>query len=499
MVEPSRFRGWFAATALLGVVGCTSPPPSAGLAGARAVPSPATRPVGSRPADEPCGLPDEPTLDDYLRYAALNNPGLEAAFDRWKAALERIPQARALPDPRFTCRYFIEKVETRVGPQQQAASLSQMFPWFGTLTLAGGIEVEHAAAARQRYEMARLRLVYEVAQAYYEYHYLWRAIAITRENVQLLEYLEKVVRTRYKAAAAGQPDLIRVQVEWGKLRDRLAALQDFRQPLVARLNAALNRPTDEPRPWPRSAPERPMDATDEQVLAWLQQDNPELKALAHEIERRRQAVRLARTEYFPDVTLGVDYTDVGSAWRSRPQPFGSPAAQRGAVRLAQNMGDALDLYNIGRSFLPGSAPNDSGKDVWMAWLSINVPIWHQKYRAGVREAQQEYVAAARTRTDRQNVLAAEVRMALYNVRDAQRRLRLYQRQLIPLARQSLKVHEAAFRAAKAGSLDLVDAERVLLEFQLAAERARVDRAIQIARLEMLVGRRIPATADAPKR
>ena len=29
------------------------------------------------------------TLSDYLAYAALNNPGLEAAFNRWKAALER--------------------------------------------------------------------------------------------------------------------------------------------------------------------------------------------------------------------------------------------------------------------------------------------------------------------------------------------------------------------------------------------------------------------------
>ena len=45
-------------------------------------------------------LPARPDLQDFLRVAALNNPGLEAAFDRWKAALERLPQVRALPDPR---------------------------------------------------------------------------------------------------------------------------------------------------------------------------------------------------------------------------------------------------------------------------------------------------------------------------------------------------------------------------------------------------------------
>ena len=38
-------------------------------------------------------------LEDYLTYAALNNPGLKASFHRWKAALERIVQANTLPDP----------------------------------------------------------------------------------------------------------------------------------------------------------------------------------------------------------------------------------------------------------------------------------------------------------------------------------------------------------------------------------------------------------------
>jgi hypothetical protein len=42
-----------------------------------------------------------------LPYAALNNPGLEAAFNRWRAALERAPQASALPDPRFNYGYSI--------------------------------------------------------------------------------------------------------------------------------------------------------------------------------------------------------------------------------------------------------------------------------------------------------------------------------------------------------------------------------------------------------
>ena len=43
--------------------------------------------------------------------------------------------------------------------------------------------------------------------------------------------------------------------------------------------------------------------------------------------------------------------------------------------------------------------------------------------------------------------------------------------------------------------DLIDAERILLEFQLSNERALADHARGLARLEMLVGRELPAVGD----
>ncbi len=78
------------------------------------------------------------TLPDYLRYAALNNAGLKAAFEQWKAAIEQVPQAKSLPDPKFNYGYFINEVETRVGPQRQKFEIMQTFPWFGVIE--AGIE-----------------------------------------------------------------------------------------------------------------------------------------------------------------------------------------------------------------------------------------------------------------------------------------------------------------------------------------------------------------------
>ena len=45
----------------------------------------------------------------------------------------------------------------------------------------------------------------------------------------------------------------------------------------------------------------------------------------------------------------------------------------------------------------------------------------------------------------------------------------------------------AFETGQAGFLDLIDAQRVLIDFRLSLERALADRAIAVARVESLVG------------
>lgn len=402
-------------------------------------------------------LEGEPTLDDYLAYAALNNPGLRAAFSRWRAALEKVPQAKALPDPRLSHSQYLEAVETRVGPQRWNVSLAQTFPWFGTLGLRGRAAAHAADAARMHYEAARLKLVFTVKNAYYEYHYLSRAIAVTEKNVEFLKEFEDDVLARFKVGAAPHSAVIRARVELGKLEDRLESLRDLQSPIAARLNAALNRPPDAPVPWPKELPESNTSTTSAELLEWLAQNNPELKALDFAAARERAGVALAKKDRFPDLTLGVTYIETDEALMA-----GTP---------------------------------DSGKDPVIAMLSISLPIWARKYNAAEREAGARLASALEERQDKANTLAAELKMAWYNFRDAERKITLYNEKLIPDAQDGRDVTQTAFEADTAGFLDLIDAERTLLEFQLLYERALADRAQRLAELEMLVGTKIPRSGQ----
>ncbi len=180
-------------------------------------------------------LPQSPELADYLAYAAFHNPGLKAAFEQWKAALWKIPQVRSLPDPRFTYAYFVERVETRVGPQRQRFALAQTFPWLSKLELRGDEAAREAEAKRARYEAAKWQLFERVKKAYFEYAYLRQAVAVTEENIRLLKHLERVVQTQYASSLAPYGALVRLQAELGRLEDRLKGLQDLRGPVSEEL------------------------------------------------------------------------------------------------------------------------------------------------------------------------------------------------------------------------------------------------------------------------
>jgi len=436
-------------------------------------------------------LDENPDLSDYLAYAALNNPGLEAVFNQYKAALQRVPQVRALPDPRFTYRYFIQEIETRVGPQRQAFRLAQTFPWLAKLKAKGNIAQEEANIVRARYQEAKLELFYKTTRAFAEYYYLANAVEIVRKNRDLIKYLEQVARARYTTAQAAHADVIRAQVQLGKLDDQLQQLIDLRGPMVAELNAVMNRPINQQLPWPRRLPADEIDISDEKILSLYRQQNPKLKALAHQVSREKHSMELAKTAYFPDITLSADYIDVSDAVRMPGQGLGAPFAQRSLTRLAGGAGDLLDVATIPRSFLPGPAPSDSGKDAWMVGISLNLPIWYDKYRAGEREALLRYYAALHAKAEADNRLAAKIRLAIYQFRDAKRRIDLYGQTLIPKAQEALKSIEAAFRVGSTTFLDLIEAEQILLEFQLARQRALADRTQRLAELDMLTGQQLP--------
>jgi outer membrane protein TolC len=398
--------------------------------------------------------PNSPeTLADYLRIAATNNAGLKSSFERWRMAAAAVPQAKALADPRFTYGYFIEEVETRTGPQKQRFGLSQAFPWFGVIEARSDAAAATAQAAYKRYEADKLKLFRQVKNAFYEYGYLYEATEIARQNLELLKHFEQVAQVRYRTAAASHPDIIRAQIELAMLEDHLTGLENMRTPVVSGLNALLNRSTDAPLRRPQRM-DTVMAVVDlAQIAALIAERNPEIAALQQDIQSARHRMRLAQKRYWPDVTLGVDWIQTDDAW-------------------------ADNVWG-------------SGRDPVIAMVSFNIPLWGNSYKAGEQQARASMRSVRQQKEQMQLDLSAKAAEVLYRIAETRRKAALYENTLIPKGKEMVEVSESSYRTGGVDFLNLIDAQRKLLTFEVTYQRILTDHLQALAQLETLTGGAIP--------
>ncbi len=402
-----------------------------------------------RASQQPSDINDLHVLPDYLRYASLNNAELRAKFEQWKAALEQIPQAGALSDPKFTYGYFIEEVETRVGPQQQKFGIMQVFPWFGKIQARTDVAAAKAQAAKQRYETTKLKLFRQVKVAFYEFAYLATAIDIAKQNLELLQHFEEVARIKYLTATAIHPDIIRVQVELAKLEDILKSLEQLREPTVAKLNSVLNRPIAAELAWPEKGRPENVPLNRQHIVKALKMANPELAELSWEIQAAQSSVKLAKKKFYPDIGVGLDWIQTDGA--------ASPGLK------------------------------GSGDDPVILMFSMNIPLWQNSYKAAEQQAKANVRKIQEQRIDIENKILSRVFEVLYDIEDSQRKTHLYGDVLISKAEELVQASETAYQAGTVDFLSLIDAQRMLLKYELEYERAVTNNQQKLAELEMLIG------------
>jgi outer membrane protein TolC len=394
-------------------------------------------------------LASDPSLEDYLAYASQKNPGLRAAYHGWTSRLERVPSVSSLPEPVFSYMYYVESVETRVGPQRQKFSLRQSFPWFGTLGARESVAEQEAWAAYRFFQAEKLKLAYQVRKAYSEYYLLGRRIEIARSTLELLGGWESISRTRFETGQSGRSDIVRIEIEIARVTDALRTLEDSKASAAEDMRNALGAQEGIEIPFPGAMPE-PAVIEPDTVMAAVMSNNPSILAIDHMIMREENALKLAGKSSWPDFSLGLDYIDTGPA-------------------LDPNM-------------------PDSGKDPWMVSLSVKLPIWFGKNSAMKDEARAKIEMNRYEKKDAEGDLRARVEKVLLEYRDASSKTELFAGTLIPKAEESFAVTLTEYEGGDADFLHVLDAQRLLLDLRLEMEEALVKQEISAAELEMLAGK-----------
>lgn len=387
-------------------------------------------------------------LQEYIDTAIANNAGLKAIFESYKAQNYKSKYVGALPDPKLSYANFIQSVETRVGPQEHKFGVSQSFPWFGTLSLQSKVVQDDAQFLLYQFEAKRLELIRNVKDIFYDAYFLERSIKILHQNMDLLANLERVTRSRYQSGIGQFSDVIRSQVELEKVKDQLVSIKDLKKPLIARFNSALNDSGHTILEWPNAIPlpQRYIDMNKMREL--MEISNPQLKALDKVTQKEQKKIKLAKKDGLPNFSLGFDYIMTGEA---------------------------------------ANAVTDSGKDAMAVMVSMGFPLWRGKYTNQTKEAKSKEISARNTQKEKLNQLTADLSQAIYEYSEGVRKVELYRNNLVPKGRQSFEATKRGYEAGKASFSDLIDSERLLLEFQLASEEALTRASKAEASIDMLIG------------
>lgn len=457
------------------------------------------------------------TLNDYLDLASENNPSLQASFRQYQASLEKTNQV-SLENPQLNIGVFTRPMELLMGNQRGEVSVMQMFPWFGMLKTQKDEATLMAEARYEEFRQQRNVLLYQVKETYFQLQQLENTVGITKANLEILKSLEELAIIRYQggntseavssvstavrrptrgaqnasddgmgmggSTASGAPamgqaagsssamssmgsaggsgkltDVLRLQVQIKALESDLQQLEVDKRPLQVRFNQLLGRDKNEWIALDSQLESQKAYGWEVETLEQLLLSNPMLLMLEKEGLAYQKQAEMAKLEGRPMVGLGLNYMVF------------TPRAEMG---VPGGMG--------GMDYMPAGM----GNNMVMPMATVSLPVYRKKYKAMQAESKLYWEANERQKEDLQRNLETEFETILASIKDADRKLRLLEEQ-IELTEQTLELSVTAYATEGSSFEEILSIQRELLDFRLNLLNTKIDREIQFARVETLVG------------
>jgi len=304
-------------------------------------------------------------------------------------------------------------------------------------------QMKHAdVALRQR--MVQLN----VRKAWYRVYLQDQSLKIIQQNRQLVKQQLRVSQSLYAAGKSQQQDVLQAELELSLLDDRIEQVGSMQQQSRAMLAKWVGDelavlPLADPDGFPRNAVHRDIDE-----LLLVLDDHPELKKTAAKIEASEKQVDLARQLYKPRWSFDVTY------------------GRRDGVNM-----DGSDRA-----------------DFLSALVNVDLPIFTEQNQDRILSARRSQLQAVRyEKTDTQLNLVASLKQTYARYSKLQQRVQLYDRQVLPQARQNAR---AAFNGYQSGVVSfnaLTRARSAELKAELQHLNLMVEQAIAYAEIRFLAG------------
>lgn len=369
----------------------------------------------------------EEVLDSLIKTALENNPDLSAAAFMSQSARESTEAAGTLPDPSVSVALMNLPSGSfsldRTPMSGVSVGVTQKIPWLGKLGAQSELAGAEYRLSQAKEELTRKRIIREVTDAYIEYSYWSKSKLIIENYLDLLEVTVEIAETRYASGESMAQDLLRASSMVSRTEVRLMTADQ-------RLNSALLKLKQVvgDNSLSRALPAKLVDPADEHIPESIDR-SPLLRIALIEVDQAQARKRLARHQYYPDISLSMDY-------RFRQDIAGDP------IR---------------------------GEDFLSFKVGFSLPLWFfAKQRHHLRSADQLRFASIQREISIRDQLTREYDDAISNLSLIDASIEKYDNSLLPEAQAAL---EAAGVAYEVGEIDF----NALLTAQTDAFEIRLER------------------------
>ncbi len=386
----------------------------------------------------------EALVDEALR----RSPAIEAARHRWESSAKVPVQVSTLPDPQIGLQEFtvggprpLEGYETS-DFYYTGFGVSQDLPWPSKLGWQADQAGKQSEYAHQAYEAARRAIAEKVRESYFELFFLKKALAILGETRDELAQTGKIAEARYRLGQAQEQDLSKSQLEVTSILEQIEMNEQETGQRQAELKASLGRDPDSPDIEVGDIASSNLNFDSPQLQQLPIDRSPELKMAEAMEAGSADALKLARANYYPDLSVGYTYQKTGPGLR----------------------------------------------DYYMLTIGAKIPLYFwRKQTPAVEQAVLDNRAAHSETRARQLEVSSTARSQAIAIRTAGRVMTLYRDGLIPQARATRDAALNGYRVGKVDFQTLLSAVIDLLNMNQAYYRALADHEIAGAKLHQIIG------------
>ena len=397
---------------------------------------------------------EAPSVELLVAEALERNPSVSALRERLEAAHDMIAPEGALPDPRVEIMMQgVDFPRITLGDAEMSmigVQVSQEIPYAGKRRARESAARAELSVRAAELEELKGNLVTQVRFLYARLYAIDQERKAQEIGRELLDMLSATVATRYSAGKAEQEAVIKAQLQFSRLKEKIIDLTSERRTVIAALNRLLDRRGDSPLGAVLSVPDPVFSGESWETLAMENASAIRVKRAVLEAADRR--LEVAKSNLNPDFSVGAGLFSRGDF-------------------------DHVATLQLG----------------------VEIPLWtRRKQRPLVRAAEHGLEMARQDLLDAQASVRSEAARLAAEWERSNRQIRLYEEAIIPQTSAALDAARASYLAGRGDYSTVIEDFNLWLEARVQLDRRKADRYVAWAQLDFLVNPIAPSKQGGPK-